>query len=113
MVYIIGIGVVMVLVDMLVNFILFAANQDGFQSWCIDHSKMIVQNSLQQQGGGDDNLNLPSDMDYYNCDRLFANQMKWSLLSVFAMYLVYVSFSLVDNEHELTKYISNRSIGCW
>ncbi|CDH54105.1 predicted protein [Lichtheimia corymbifera JMRC:FSU:9682] len=96
MVYIIGIGVVMVLVDMLVNFILFAANQDGFQSWCIDHSKMIVQNSLQQQGGGgNDNLNLPSDMDYYNCDRLFANQMKWSLLSVFAMFLVYIHWMLV------------------
>lgn len=87
--YIIGIGVVMVLVDMLVNFILFAANQDSFQSWCIDHSKMVVQNSLQQS-----NLNLPSDTDYYNCDRLFANQMKWSLLSVFAMFLVYVCFFL-------------------
>lgn len=90
MVYIIGIGVVMVLVDMLVNFILFAANQDSFQSWCIDHSKMVVQNSLQQS-----NLNLPSDTDYYNCDRLFANQMKWSLLSVFAMFLVYIHWMLV------------------
>ncbi|KAI9319856.1 hypothetical protein BX666DRAFT_1337908 [Dichotomocladium elegans] len=91
-VYVIAAGAAAVLIDMLVNFILFAANQDVFQTWCVDYSKMVVQTTLSQEGNP---FTIDNDNDYYNCNRLFANQVKWSLLSVIAMFIVYVHWVLV------------------
>ncbi|KAI7853655.1 hypothetical protein BDC45DRAFT_510766 [Circinella umbellata] len=94
MVYIIAISGSLVLISTLVNFILFVVNQDNFRNWCIDHSRENTLSNIQNQNENMTPIEL-SDMDYYNCDRLFSNQVKWSLLCVIAMYIIYVHWMLV------------------
>ena len=90
MVYVIAISAILVLISTLVNFILFVVNQDTFRIWCLQDSRMTTLTNIQDQSGGNTTITLDSDIDYYNCDRLFANQVKWSLLCVIAMYIIYV-----------------------
>ncbi|KAI8139991.1 hypothetical protein BJV82DRAFT_624687 [Fennellomyces sp. T-0311] len=94
MVYVIALGAIIVLISMLVNFILFVVNRGIFVDWCIAQSHNLAEETVQQQSSNT-TLTIPSDMDYYNCDRLFANQVKWSLLCVITMYIVYIHWMLV------------------
>lgn len=75
---------------MLVNFILFVVDPGTFQFWCIDTARANVLSSLQQQQPNS-TLTVSSGPDYYNCDRVYADQVKWSLLCLAAMYIVYAS----------------------
>ncbi|KAI9497355.1 hypothetical protein BDB00DRAFT_804121 [Zychaea mexicana] len=95
MVYVIAAGASLVLISMLVNYILFVVNRGAFETWCIDHSRSVAQDDIRSQTGGNTTITIGSEMDYYNCDRLFANQVKWSLLCVVAMYIIYVHWMLV------------------
>lgn len=87
MVYLIATTGVLVLIDVLVTFIIFVVNPDSFRGACLQDAYNKAQNTL--------NTNLTSvvdaSTDYYNCDRLFADQTKWSLLCVVFMYIVYAS----------------------
>ncbi|KAG0166052.1 hypothetical protein DFQ28_007920 [Apophysomyces sp. BC1034] len=69
-----------VLIDTLINFVLFSVNQSGFQEWCVRSSLSSFQGDFRQAG----NASIPFDpkSDYYNCDRLFQDEVKWSLACV-------------------------------
>ncbi|KAL1931996.1 hypothetical protein VTP01DRAFT_9052 [Rhizomucor pusillus] len=91
MVYVIATTGALVLIDMLVTFIIFVVNPDSFREACLQDAYNNAQNAL------DTNLTNVVDAsdDYYNCDRLFADQTKWSLLCVVFMYITYVHWMLV------------------
>ena len=107
MVYVIAIGATLVLISTLINFILFVVNQDAFRNWCVQDSRMTTLRNIQNQSGGNTTITLGSDIDYYNCDRLFANQVKWSLLCVIAMYIIYVSQYYPNNSNDYIDHLIN------
>lgn len=93
MVYVIATTGALVLIDMLVTFIIFVVNPDSFREACLQDAYNNAQNAL------DTNLTSVVDAsdDYYNCDRLFADQTKWSLLCVVFMYITYASIFTIVN----------------
>ncbi|KAI9276852.1 hypothetical protein BDA99DRAFT_494301 [Phascolomyces articulosus] len=94
MTYVIAICAILVLISTLVNFILFTVNQGSFQQSCVSDARNAALQSFHDQTGNT-TISIGTDTDYYNCDRLFANQVKWSLLCVIAMYIVYIHWMLV------------------
>jgi hypothetical protein len=77
---------------MFVNFVLFLAKFAEFRDWCISLSQTNVQQSFNQLNQNSTVI-IPFNPieDFYNCDRLYQDELTWSLLSLVAMILIYVS----------------------
>lgn len=87
-----------VLIVTLANFILFIIEKDSFNDWCIGSSADYVKDVYIDYNPNSTvttrtNLNstLTNTIDVYNCERLFQDEVKWSLLCMVVMYVVYVS----------------------
>lgn len=81
-----------VLIVTLVNFILFIKNKSDFTEWCIGESITNVEdqyNSASNHTSFSPNR-LINDTDIYNCERLYQDELKWSLLCLIIMFVVYV-----------------------
>jgi hypothetical protein len=85
---VLGLSAAAVVLDTLSNFIYFVANQKTFQQWCISDGLAQIQSDSNMD------VALPIVSDYYNCQRLFNDEVKWSLLCVILMFLLYVSKTL-------------------
>lgn len=92
-VYAITANALAVLIVTLVNFILFVKNKKDFDIWCISTSVDYVEYeySLVNNNTAIPQNKLSSTQDIYNCDRLFYDEVKWSLLCLVIMWIVYVS----------------------
>lgn len=92
-VYAITANALAVLVVTLVNFILFVKNKKDFDIWCIGTSVDYVEYeySLVNNDTAIPQNRLSNTQDIYNCDRLFYDEVKWSLLCLVIMWIVYVS----------------------
>ncbi|KAI8394029.1 uncharacterized protein BYT42DRAFT_553104 [Radiomyces spectabilis] len=94
--YVIGFFVIAVLADTLVNFVLFLIHSDDFQSRCIEDAQKRVQHDFQQNNQGSlQNATLNIASDYYNCNRLYQDEVKWSLSCLVVMYITYIHWTLV------------------
>lgn len=89
LVYVLGLSAAAVVLDTLSNFVYFVANQKTFQQWCISDGLAQIQSNSNMDAA------LPIVSDYYNCQRLFNDEVKWSLLCVILMFLLYVSGSFL------------------
>lgn len=81
-----------VLIVTLVNFILFVRNKADFNRWCIGESINYVEDEYSSVNN---NTSLPlnklsNTTDVYNCERLYQDEVKWSLLCLIIMFIVYV-----------------------
>lgn len=81
-----------VLIVTLVNFILFIKNKSDFTEWCIGES---ITNVEDQYNSASNHTSfspdrLIDDTDIYNCERLYQDELKWSLLCLIIMFVVYV-----------------------
>ena len=97
-VFAISIIAVAVLVVTLINFIFYAMNKDYFiQEWCIKGSASNYLNTIEWPTNNTlsiSNSTLTSTLgssDIYNCERLFENEIKWGLMCLICMFIVYVS----------------------
>lgn len=81
-----------VLVVALVNFIFFASDQAGFYNWCISASTSYMADVYHQINHSTEAPPIPleSKEDYYNCQRLFEDELKWSFVCFAVMTVVYV-----------------------
>lgn len=87
-----------VLIVTLANFILFIIEKGSFNDWCIGSSANYVKNVYIDYNPNSTvttrtslNSTLTNTTDVYNCERLFQDEVKWSLLCMVVMYVVYVS----------------------
>ncbi|SAM04152.1 hypothetical protein [Absidia glauca] len=88
LVYVLGLSAAAVVLDTLSNFIYFVANQKTFQQWCISDGLAQIQSDSNMDAA------LPIVSDYYNCQRLFNDEVKWSLLCVILMFLLYTHWTV-------------------
>ncbi|CAO3622382.1 unnamed protein product [Cunninghamella blakesleeana] len=87
-VYILGASCATVIIDTLVNVVIFASNKKSFQQWCISDGLSQVTANL------DSSTSISLTPDYYNCDRLFNDEIKWSLICVILMFLIYAHWTV-------------------
>jgi hypothetical protein len=87
-----------VLIVTLVNFILFIKNKQEFDKWCIGTSAGYVKDTYNQTYNiSNTTVEIMSNAlndrnDVYNCDRLYVDEIKWSLLCLIIMFVIYVSY---------------------
>ncbi|KAI8370213.1 hypothetical protein BD560DRAFT_396730 [Blakeslea trispora] len=97
-VFAIAIIAVAVLIVTLINFIFYAMNKDYFiQVWCIENSASSYVSTVETPTNNltASNSTLTSVLtsnDIYNCERLFENEIKWGLMCLICMFVVYVSW---------------------
>ncbi|KAG1461291.1 hypothetical protein G6F55_003656 [Rhizopus delemar] len=86
-----------VLVVTLVNFIFFASDQAGFYNWCISASTSYMADVYHQSNNATEAPPIPleSKEDYYNCQRLFKDELKWSFVCFAVMTVVYIHWILI------------------
>ncbi|RCI03441.1 hypothetical protein CU098_007286 [Rhizopus stolonifer] len=74
--------VAVVLIDTLINMILFIVQRDHYVEWCISTSDSL--NLILE------NYQLPIvKNDFYNCNRAWQDELKFTILSTLVMILVY------------------------
>lgn len=86
-----------VIIVTLVNFIMFIKGRGDFMNWCIGTSVDYVEN---QYSNVNNNTALPENTlnnatDIYNCERLYQDEVKWSLLCLIIMSVVYIHWILI------------------
>ncbi|KAI8333992.1 hypothetical protein BC941DRAFT_433547 [Chlamydoabsidia padenii] len=93
--------VVGILLDMFANYIVFLARPAEFRNWCIHLSQSNVQQAFNQ-GNQNTTVAIPFDQfdDYYNCNRLYQDEITWTLLCLVAMTLVYIHWAMVITSWE-------------
>ncbi|KAI8096677.1 uncharacterized protein BX664DRAFT_324588 [Halteromyces radiatus] len=93
--------VIAILVDMIANYIAFLARPGDFQTWCFNLSQSSIQQAFNQ-ANQNTTITIPFDSttDYYNCNRLYQDQVTWTLLSIVAMSFVYIHWAMVITSWE-------------
>ncbi|KAL9548809.1 hypothetical protein PS6_006415 [Mucor atramentarius] len=91
-----------VLIVTLVAFILFIIDKKSFDDWCIGSSADYVKDVYIDYNPNSTvttltslNSTLTNTTDVYNCERLFQDEVKWSLLCMIVMYVVYIHWILI------------------
>ncbi|KAI8099019.1 uncharacterized protein BX664DRAFT_320187 [Halteromyces radiatus] len=74
------VAVFIVIIDAFINMILFGTLRSEYQSWCSDAGNSKIPSSV----------NFHATQDVFNCDRLWQDEFKFSLVSVFLMVTIYL-----------------------
>ncbi|KAI8081215.1 hypothetical protein BDF21DRAFT_418673 [Thamnidium elegans] len=116
--HILNIVIFILLIDTIVNTILFIVRQDDYVQWCINSTSANLDNVLFQEQQVPLLVNgtqyFSSSMsDFYNCRRTWEGEVKFSVLSTVVMVTIYIywAFSIFSYtvklrmriEHELVK----------
>ncbi|KAK4510265.1 translation machinery-associated protein 20 [Mucor velutinosus] len=96
------------LLDMLINTILFIVDRDNYVSWCIRSASLNLNSILQQvQSNGTQEpttTGFSTEMgDFYNCSRTWEDELKFSIMMTIVMIMVYSywAISLHSYSHKL------------
>ncbi|KAI8887824.1 hypothetical protein K501DRAFT_283104 [Backusella circina FSU 941] len=90
-------SVIAVLVTALVSFILFVSEKQDFLDWCITSSTSYVNATYNEvnTASSKSTINLSTSIDYYNCERLFQDEVKWSLMCLAVLLAVYLHWIVI------------------
>jgi hypothetical protein len=84
-------GIVIILSDTLANLIVYVNVRSDYLSSCISSASGVFENELTQAFQGLNNISMDSSADFYNCSRLWTDELKLSILVVILMMVIYVS----------------------
>ncbi|KAG2173119.1 hypothetical protein INT43_004492 [Umbelopsis isabellina] len=89
-------SVFIVLVDIIINLILFIINRQVYNSDCVQDAATRMGRSVQAAfpNGTSVNLNFTTTSDFYNCDEMWQDELKFSILSVIVIFVLYVMYQL-------------------
>lgn len=82
------VAVAAVLVDSLINAIIFMTLRSSYNTWCINNASNRFHTAVN--GTAADML----DQDFYNCDRAWQDELKFGLLSFMMMTAFYASIMI-------------------
>jgi hypothetical protein len=90
-------SVFIVLVDIIINVILFIINRQTYNSDCVQDAATRMGRSVQAAfpNGTSVNLNFTTTSDFYNCDKMWQDELKFSILSVIVIFVLYVIYHLL------------------
>ncbi|KAI9255163.1 hypothetical protein BDA99DRAFT_518043 [Phascolomyces articulosus] len=95
------------LIDGLANACYFITQRGDFMNWCIDSTGTYLEGQVSLATNGATNeFNYVGD-DYYNCQRLYQDECKFGLISIFLMIVLYVYWGLCIYSFSHKQGISN------
>ncbi|KAI8144347.1 hypothetical protein BJV82DRAFT_513203 [Fennellomyces sp. T-0311] len=88
------------LVDGLANACFFITQHGDFMQWCVGSSATTISHDASPAMNGTFDFH---STDYYNCDRLYQDEVKFGLISIFLMIVLYVywGFCIYSFSHKL------------
>ncbi|KAG2205337.1 hypothetical protein INT46_008604 [Mucor plumbeus] len=98
------------LLDVFINTILFIVNRNNYVSWCINSASANLDSILRQNqiiigsDGDTEELKFDTEMgDFYNCNRTWEDELKFSIMMTIVMIMVYSywAISLHSYSHKL------------
>ncbi|CEP16555.1 hypothetical protein [Parasitella parasitica] len=114
-------GLALLLIDMLVNNIIFVVHKEKYVDWCINSASGNLDSILRQKqimigsGDGTQEASFSTNMgDFYNCSRTWEDELKFSAMMTLVISTVYIywSISLYSYSHklriELARFISEK-----
>ncbi|KAL0095664.1 hypothetical protein J3Q64DRAFT_1048323 [Phycomyces blakesleeanus] len=94
LVYLLVFSASAVLVDLFINLVLFGVDKSSFQEWCVEQSLYNFKVDFQKSTNIT-TVPINADSDFYNCNRLYEDEFKWSLMAVVGIFIVYIHWILV------------------
>jgi hypothetical protein len=81
------------LIDILVNIFIFGIQKTAYMKWCLESSKGIVDEVIQgvALNGTIFAIDPLPDMNIYNCQKLWEDELKFSIAILLVMSVCYVS----------------------
>lgn len=89
--HVIMVAVAAVLIDSLINAIIFMTLRSSYNTWCIDGASNRFHSAVNGTTAAD-----MLDQDFYNCDRAWQDELKFGLLSFMMMTTFYASIPVVN-----------------
>ncbi|KAI7894492.1 uncharacterized protein EV154DRAFT_415211 [Mucor mucedo] len=102
-----------VLIVTLVNFILFIKGKNEFTVWCIEQSKDTIEKIYTADHKNTTSFpvdRLNGSTDIYNCERLFQDEVKWGLICLIVMFVVYIHWILIIAAREALDFYRQRGL---
>jgi hypothetical protein len=94
-------SIFIILVDIIINVILFIINRPSYNTVCINDAANRMGRSVQAAfpNGTSVNLNFTTNSDFYNCDKMWQDELKFSILSIIVIFVLYVSLRYIKKQH--------------
>ncbi|KAI9499081.1 hypothetical protein BDB00DRAFT_333283 [Zychaea mexicana] len=96
------------LVDGLANACYFTVQRGDFMTWCIGSSARHISSAASSANAT--SSFVFDDDDYYNCQRLYEDEVKFGLISIFLMIVLYVYWGLCIYSFSHKQGISNMEL---
>jgi hypothetical protein len=84
-------GTFLILADTFANFVLYVNQRPIYVTNCVNDASTRFENELKNAFGGMSNVTLDQSSDFYNCSRLWSDELKLSILVLLLMLVIYVS----------------------
>ncbi|KAI8099009.1 uncharacterized protein BX664DRAFT_320167 [Halteromyces radiatus] len=98
----ISIGVFVILVDGIANVIIFIVIHDDYKSWCIGSASGALETGVETVlHNNATNINFSTD--FYNCQRTWEDELKFSMLSIIMMIIFYSYWALCFYSYSIKK----------
>ncbi|KAM3589479.1 hypothetical protein VKS41_000342 [Umbelopsis sp. WA50703] len=88
-------GIILILSDTFANLIIFINDQSNYLSTCVDNAAKSFEHELTQAFQGISNVTLDQTADFYNCSRLWSDEVKLSILVLILMIVVYIYWGFI------------------
>lgn len=82
----------MLLVDVLINTILFIVQKDTYVEWCITSASNPLNSQLLGVNQGKQQQFNFAVKDFYNCSRIWEDELKFTILCAALIVILYVSY---------------------
>jgi hypothetical protein len=89
------VGLILILSDTFANLVVFINGRSDYLSSCVTNASGRFENELSQAFKGMNNVSLDRSSDFYNCSRLWTDELKLSILVFILMLVLYVSVKLM------------------
>ncbi|CAO3593956.1 unnamed protein product [Absidia cylindrospora] len=101
----ISIGVFILLVDALVNVIIFIVIQDEYKTWCIQSSSGALEDGVKSiPNTNATSINFSADL--YNCQRTWEGELKFGMLSLITIIIFYAYWAVCFYSFSIKKSYS-------
>ncbi|CAO3598759.1 unnamed protein product [Absidia cylindrospora] len=106
----ISIGVFVILVDGLVNVIIFIVIQDDYKAWCIGSASDALENNVESTlNNNSTRINFLAD--FYNCQRTWEDELKFAILALIMMIIFYTYWAVCFYSFSIKKSNSSFQTG--
>ncbi|CAO3688371.1 unnamed protein product [Umbelopsis ramanniana] len=88
-------GTFLILADTFANFVIYVNQRPIYVTNCVNDASSRFENELKNAFGGISNVTLDQTSDFYNCSRLWSDELKLSILVLLLMLVIYTYWMFI------------------